>query len=583
MSPATDVQRILLVDDVPANLIMLEAILADMGVEIVTAASGREAIEATNEHDISLILMDIVMPDMDGYTAAEELRSKQKTKYIPIIFVTGSEGASDNILKCYQSGVVDVLYKPLQADIIRSKVNIFLKLDQQRRLIKRQIQDLKSAFEKLQDYAQHDQLTGLYNRDQISNILTRLMANARRYKTKLALLFLDLDHFKHVNDSLGHEVGDLLLKSVSERVQNAVRKGDFVARLGGDEFAVVLTSVDCDESAGVLAQRILDNLVVPHALKDHEILVSSSIGIAMYDENYSTANELLRAADAAMYQAKKKGRSQFAFFSEELEQQALKRMMIARELNTAIDNDELTIFYQPQLDAANNKLVGFEALMRWRKNEEWVNPALFIPIAEETGLIPKMGEWIMNAACVQLKQWQQQGLVDNDVKMAVNISIRQLQASNFLEILQRVLLNSQIRPECLELELTESTVMDDPDRTIQIFEDIHKLGVEISVDDFGTGYSSLNYLRHLPIDRLKIDRSFVKDINIDQNDETIVKAIINLSHNLGLTVVAEGVETEGQSEFLRQHDCDILQGYLISRPIPSQETQKFIEQHSQSN
>lgn len=583
MSSKNDPQRILIVDDIPANLIMLEAILASTGVEIITATSGEDAIVIAKEHDLSLILMDIVMPDMDGYTAAEILRSNSSTKYVPIIFVTGSESTSENVLKCYESGVVDVLYKPLQADIIRSKVNIFLDLDQQRRLIKKQSQDLKEAFEKLQDYAQHDQLTGLFNRDQIISILTGFMANARRYKRNLALLFLDLDHFKHVNDSLGHEVGDLLLKSVSERIVKSVREGDFVARLGGDEFAVVLSNVDSERSVAQLAQRMLDNLVMPHSLKEHEILVSSSIGIAMYEDSYEDATQMLKAADAAMYQAKKKGRSQFAFFSPELEEQALKRMEIARELNTAIDNDELTIFYQPQIDASSSQLVGFEALMRWRKNDEWINPALFIPIAEETGLIPKMGEWILRSACIQLKDWQKQGLLSDEVKMAVNISARQLQASNFLSILETIIASSKLSPKCLELELTESTVMDDPDRAIKLFEDIHKLGIEISVDDFGTGYSSLNYLRQLPIDRLKIDRSFVKDITLDQNDEAIVKAIINLSHNLGLTVVAEGVETEIQSKFLKQHDCDVLQGYLISHPIPPQETLNFIKKHSKQH
>lgn len=576
MAPASSLQRVLIVDDVPVNLVMLESLITDKGIEVIKATSGKDAIEKTKAYDFSLILLDVIMPDMSGYEVAEAIRSHKRTKYVPIIFVTGSDQSPDNVAKSYESGVVDVLYKPINPAIIKSKVRIFLELDSQRQLIKKQSQDLKEAFERLQDYAQHDQLTGLYNRDQIINILNRIMANARRHGSKMAVLFLDLDHFKHINDSLGHDVGDMLLKSVSDRVRSCIREGDFVARLGGDEFAVILNELDTDRSASLVAQKILDKLVIPHSFDEHEIIVSSSIGIALFDDSYKTSAALLKAADAAMYQAKKKGRSQFAFFSPELEEQAVKRMIIARELNEAIDTNKLSIYYQPQIDACNKNVVGFEALMRWENEDEWISPALFIPIAEETGLIPKMGEWVLRKSCEQLMTWQNAGVIGPEVKMAVNISLRQIQAGNFLEILNQVLADTQIEPRCLELELTESSVMDDPERAINIFKSIHDLGIEISVDDFGTGYSSLNYLRHLPIDCLKVDQSFVKDIGVDENDEAIVRVIIGLAHNLGLSVVAEGVETETQSQFLIDNKCNVLQGYLISRPIPPEQIVHFI-------
>ncbi len=573
-------QQILIVDDVMANLALLEAILARPGIEVLKANSGKEAIALSQHHDLSLILLDVLMPDMNGYQVAEKLRALPGTQYVPIIFVTGSERSNEILVDSYQSGAIDVLFKPIEPGILRAKVKIFLEMDEQRRLIHQQRQSLEEAFTRLQHYAQLDQLTGLYNREEITSILANLMEKARRDGSTLGLLFLDLDHFKNINDSLGHDVGDMLLKSVAQRIRDSIRKSDFVARLGGDEFAVILNELDSHEAAGLVAQKILDNLVIPHNLETHEILVSSSIGVAFFDDSYLTAADLLKAADAAMYQAKRKGRSQFAYFSPELEAQALKRMEVARALNEAINENELSVFYQPQLSAASGKLVGFEALMRWQRQGEWVSPALFIPIAEETGLIPRLGEWILRHCCHQLKTWQDEGLVACDVKVAVNISNRQIQANNFLQILESALEDSQLPPQCLELELTESTVMDDPKGTISMFNEIHKLGVEIAVDDFGTGYSSLNYLRQLPLDCLKIDQSFVKDISVDRNDEAIVKAIIGLSHTLGLKVVAEGVETETQSQFLRKHDCDTLQGFLFGRPIPAPQVAGFIASQS---
>ncbi len=575
-------QHILIVDDIPANLTMLEAIISRPGIEIVKATSGRQAIDLAEKHELSLILLDVKMPDINGFRVAETLKAQAATQFVPIIFITGTERSNEVLIESYASGAVDVLFKPIEPEIIRAKVTIFLELDEQRRLIHAQRESLEEAFEQLQHFAQLDQLTGLYNREEISNILVNLMEKARRDDHTLALLFLDLDHFKNINDSLGHDVGDMLLKSVALRIRNAVRKSDFIARLGGDEFAVILTGLENEETASLVAQKILDQLVIPHTLENHEVIVSSSIGIAIFDDNYHSSSDLLKAADAAMYQAKRKGRSQFAYFSPELEAQALKRMEIARALNSAINENELSAFYQPQFDARSGRLVGFEALMRWQRGGEWISPALFIPIAEETGLIPRLGEWVLRHCCTQVRTWQQEGIVDESVKLAVNISNRQIQANNFLEILESTLHDSQLAPSCLELELTESTVMDDPKSTINMFNKIHTLGVEIAVDDFGTGYSSLNYLRQLPLDCLKIDQSFVKDISVDRNDEAIVKAIIGLSHTLGLKVVAEGVESETQSHFLREHNCDTLQGYLFGRPIPAGEVPAFVSRQNAS-
>lgn len=573
-------QRVLIADDVPSNLVLLEAIIASTGVEVIKADSGQQAIDQLRKHDISLALLDVIMPEVDGYQVAEFIRSTPQTKFVPIIFVTGSDKTDSNLVKSYQSGVVDVLYKPLQPDIILAKVRIFLELDQQRRLIKQQSAELEIALKRLQHYAQHDQLTQLFNRDQITSILTRMLASASRSKQEVGLLFLDLDHFKNVNDSLGHDVGDLLLKHAANRLKATVRESDFVARLGGDEFAILLTNLDHPESATLIAQKILETLALPYYLNEHEILVSCSIGIALHDGLSHSAADLLKAADAAMYQAKQKGRNQFAYFSAELEQQALKKMDISRGLREAMENNELSIHYQPQISAETGEIVGLEALLRWYKDKHWISPAEFIPVAEESGLIPKLGEWVLLHSCLDLKRWQQNHNFDHSIKVAVNISNRQIQASNFLAVVQNTLDKSKLSPACLELELTESSVMDDPESTISLFHSIHQLGIDIAVDDFGTGYSSLSYLRQLPLDCIKIDQSFIQDICHDKNDEAIVKAIIALSHSLDLKVVAEGVETSHQIEFLRQQRCDILQGFLISRPIPSTDIPEFVANYS---
>ena len=569
-------QRILIADDVPSNLVLLEALISSEGVEVLKATSGQEAIDILSKVDVSLVLLDVIMPDIDGYEVAEVIRSTPRTKYVPIIFVTGSDKTDDNILKSYQSGVVDVLYKPLQPAVIIAKVKVFLELDQQRRLIKQQSEELETALKRLQHYAQHDQLTQLFNRDQITSILKRLMASSRRTKKQIGLFFLDLDHFKNVNDSLGHDIGDLLLKGAADRIKNAVRESDFVARLGGDEFSVILSNLDHPASASQVAQKILDTLALPHHINGHEILISCSIGIALHDGMSDSTTDLLKSADSAMYQAKRKGRNQFAYFSPELEQQAIKKMDISRGLHDAMENNELSIHYQPQIAAATGEMIGFEALLRWEKDGNWISPGEFIPIAEESGLIPKLGAWVLLHSCLDLKKWQDDGIIGESIKVAVNISNRQIQASNFLTVVKNAIQESQISPTCVEFELTESSVMDDPESTISTFNEIHKLGIEISVDDFGTGYSSLSYLRQLPLDCIKIDQSFTQDIGLDKNDEAIVKAIIALSHNLELKVVAEGVETEQQAAFLRKHRCDILQGYLFSRPIPQQDVAEFV-------
>ena len=576
MDKAKSRQNILVIDDSYSSLLIVESILESTGARVFLAGNAEEARKVMKRHDLAIIFLDIIMPDISGHDLAEEIHSRPRTRYVPIILMTAQHIDNEDLQQGYKYGVVDILSKPLIPEIILHKANVFLQIDNQKSIIKKQQKDLKSAFKRLQDFAQHDQLTGLLNREQITNMLARLVGRGKTRELKLAVMFLDLDHFKVINDSYGHAAGDLLLRSIALRLKQCVREGDYVARLGGDEFCIVLNNLESPSTASQIAVRILEDLSKPHSITNHEIVTSSSIGIAIYDGTQTTASELLKNADAAMYLAKHKGRSQYAYFSEELEQDARMRMELGTKLKNAIINDQLETYFQPQYSATTGKIVGLEALMRWKVDGKFISPVLFISIAEERGFINDLGFWILNDACRKLKDWQNRKMLPPSVTMSVNISSRQLQFDGFLDSLRSAISEACIKPECLELELTESAVMSDPEHCVEIFKQVHQLGCGISVDDFGTGYSSLSYLSSLPLDALKIDRSFVNDIVADGANQAIVKAIIALSHNLGLKVVAEGVETEAQLAFLKDNQCDVMQGYLLSRPVPANELESML-------
>ena len=569
-------QKILVVDDEPSSLIIMESVLEECGVEVFLAKSIDEARAALEAYDIALVYLDIVMPEMSGYQFAKEIHDRPESRYVPIIFVTAQEENNEEILKGYRAGVVDILRKPIEPEIVKSKTRVFLQLDRQRHVIEEQKKDLKEAFDQLQNYAQHDQLTGLYNREQITNMLARIVLRGKRNNASVAVMFLDLDHFKVVNDSHGHVVGDMLLRSIANRLKLCVQGEDYVARIGGDEFCVILTDLESTTAAGKVAQRILESLSESHTIHTSEIISSASVGIAIFEGEEKTANELLKNAEAAMYLAKNKGRRQFAYFSQELEEEALMRIDLGIKLKQAIQNNELETYYQAQYSAKTKLIIGFEALMRWHVDGKMISPVLFISIAEESGLIKDLGHWILRDACKQLKKWQDEKRVEPLVTVSVNISSRQLQFDDFYSSLCAILEETQLPPACLELELTESAVMSDPDRCIDLFNKVHDLGPRVSVDDFGTGYSSLSYLSSLPLDSLKIDRSFVSNITEDHSNQTIVKSIISLSHNLGLKVVAEGVETDQQKLFLEQNQCDVMQGFLFSKPIPAAQAEELL-------
>ena len=425
----------------------------------------------------------------------------------------------------------------------------------------------------LHHQAHHDALTGLPNRTLFNDRLEHGLKLAERQKSKLALLFIDLDNFKQINDSLGHQIGDRVLVSVSERLKAKIRKEDTLARLGGDEFTVIMENLHEIQHVSVLAQKIQDVLTQPMHIEGHTLYISCSIGISFYPQDAQNANDLVKYADAAMYKAKEEGRNNFQFYSAEMTTLAYERVMMIANLRQAIRNEEFTLYYQPQVNAQSSKMVGLEALIRWEHPDQgMILPNTFIPVAEESGLILEIDRWVMHTAMAQVRKWYDQGF-DPGV-LSLNLSIRQLKDKSFLETIRKCLESMSFEPEWLELEVTEGQMMKKPDEAVAILEEIKSMGVSIAIDDFGTGYSSLSYLKRLPVGKLKIDQSFIRGIPGDKENAAIVKATIALAKSLNLNIIAEGVESREQKEFLVHNGCVAMQGYYYSRPMPADQIEK---------
>lgn len=441
------------------------------------------------------------------------------------------------------------------------------------------ISERKAAEERMVYIAQHDFLTGLPNRMMLHDRLTQAIAHAEREQRKVAVMFLDLDRFKAINDTLGHLVGDKLLQLVAGRISSVARTSDTVSRLGGDEFAIMLPYIENTDDIAMIALKLLASIAGLCVVDGNEIEVTTSIGISVFPEDGTDSESLIAHADAAMYQAKGNGRNNYQFFTREMNRRTLERILIKNKLSHALERNELFLLYQPQVDLQSGRIIGAEALVRW-DNPLYgkVLPAQFIPIAEENGLIPPIGEWVLREACRQNQEWRKLGLMK--ITMAVNLSVVQFRQKNLGEIIKAILHESGLAPSGLELEITEGVVMQDAEAAILLLEDMKAMGLKLSVDDFGTGYSSLNYLKRFPIDKFKIDQSFVRDLTTDTDDAVIVSTIISMAHSLKLKVIAEGVETAEQLAFLKQQGCDEIQGYYFSQPVSAEEFTKLLSSGS---
>jgi len=690
---------LLVVDDIPENIHeLLEALKSDY--RIMVARNGAKALELVRgPTPPDLVLLDIVMPEMNGYEVCRNIKATPEGNRIPVIFITVVDATQDKV-NGFNIGAANYITKPFDIDEVRARVRTHLELARLRHFLEQQVAQRTALLEQseekyriLADYSPNweywlapdgsylyvspaclkvsgyapadffadgalmekiihpddlstwkvhgpasphaamldllifrirtkdgkerwiehvckpvfdaagkplgqrgshrdvterlvteqklnyityrDPLTGLPNRILFGELLAHAISHAEHSQSQFALLLLDLDHFKTVNESLGHNQGDLVLIEVAKRLQALLPESNAIARIGADEFNIILDHSEEMPWIDLMAQRMIDALAQPFVLDGNSIYIGASIGIALYPADGSNAETLQSNADAALHQAKAQGRGILRFFSPELMRRARVRLLLDADLRHALDNQELLLHYQPQVDLVSGQIVGFEALVRWQHPERGMIPPIeFIPLAEESGLIVRLGEWVLRKACQQVRQWADAGLAPR--QMAVNVSALQLSRGHLAESVRQVLQETGIPPEQLELEITESCVMVDREQSFRTIEELRALGIRLSIDDFGTGYSSLSYLQQLEVHKLKIDMSFVRDMTTNRDNASIVKAVIALGHSLGLEIIAEGVEDYDQAHYLRSLHCDVIQGYLVSRPLPADEMTRFM-------
>ncbi len=556
-----DVPQVLIVDDDRSTRSTLRYTLQRDGFKVEEAADGAQALTMLKRFKPDVILMDAVMPVMDGFTACARMQELPGGSAIPVLMITALEDNS-SVERAFAAGASDYIPKPIHYAVLSQRV--------------RRIIEANRAEKRIRHLAYNDLLTGLPNRTLFFDLLGQALEHAHAEKTRLAVLFMDLDRFKYVNDNLGHDVGDRLLVAVAQRVRRTVRSVDSLARLGGDEFTVVLSDIDGPAPAAAAAQNICRVLAAPFQIDGHDIFVTSSVGIAMYPHDGLDVATLVKHADSAMYRAKKTNTG-FQFYEASMENSVSEHVRLESDLRRALENAELEVYYQPQARLDDQRIIGMEALVRWNHaTRGMVPPNDFIPLAEETGLINPLGEFVLRTACAQLRAWIDEGLPP--MRVAVNLSVRQLLQKNFAGTVEAALVDTGLPPHLLELEITESTLMEHASDTLQALHRLRALGVRLSIDDFGTGYSSLSYLKRFPVDIIKIDRSFVRDVPQDADDAAIIAGIMALAHSLRLEVVAEGVETEAQLNYLREQFCDLLQGYYLSAAVPAAQFAQLVRE-----
>ncbi|BCG65137.1 MAG: diguanylate cyclase [Methyloprofundus sp.] len=575
--------KILVVDDERFFTNLLYDILKDK-YHVSVVNSGTAALEKIQQQHFDLVLLDILMPDIDGYEVCRQIKLLEHGHNVAVIFLSVKNDEQDE-LTGFKLGAVDYITKPISLPIVLARVatqvalvnaqtqlrqhsaDLELLVSKRTAELNREITKKQKAYEKLHYLANYDQLTQLPNRNLFNERLAYAYKLAKRNKTQFSLLLIDLDRFKQVNDSLGHHIGDLLLEQVGVRLSACLRGVDTIARLGGDEFTVILTEITKKQDAAIVAEKILESLGEPFNVNGQTIHIGASIGIASYPEDGEDFSCMLKNADLAMYEVKEKGKNAYAFFSAGLTIYVKQRMELDKDLRHALINEELYLQYQPIIDLSNNAICGVEALLRWH-HPKYSNVATeeIISIAEDSDLILELGEWVLTSACRQFSEWRQQGL--DNLHIAINMSTRQFcYKADSNGMVAKLIQQFQIPADALQLEITESLMLEDSEFTVDVLQKLKQLGLAFSVDDFGTGYSSLGYLRRFPIDILKIDKSFIQDLPLDSGSDALVKAIIAMAQCLNLRVIAEGVETQQQLEFLQRHGCDMVQGYYFSRPV----------------
>jgi diguanylate cyclase (GGDEF)-like protein len=562
--------QVLLVEDSAGDALLLREMFrkeSPGSFELTHVERMSDAVSELAKGGFDIVLLDLGLPDGHGIDTVR--RTQAAAPGVPVIVLTGLD---DEAL------AAQAMKEGAQDYLIKGQIENHALPRALRHAIERQRMQTDTALVSLQSkkWAQYDFLTDLPNRMLLNDRLTQAIASAGRYRHQLAVLFLDLDSFKHVNDSLGHDIGDGLLRAVGARLVAGVRKSDTVSRLGGDEFVVVLSSIERSEDAALSATKLIAAINAPYSIDQHDLHVSGSIGISIYPTDGVEAEALIQNADNAMYHAKEHGSNNYRFFKEDMNVQAVHRQFLEASLCRALERREFELHYQPKMDLKSGRITGVEALIRWHHPERGLlPPGEFIPIAESCGLIVPIGRWVLREACMQAREWQGAGLPE--IPVAVNISSVEFRDKNFVENLRATLNETGLEPRHLELELTESVLMQHVESTAVVLGEVRAMGVQLVVDDFGTGYSSLSYLSQFPINTLKIDRLFVQGITSERDDAPIISAVINMGRSLMQRVIAEGVETREQLAFLQSRGCDEAQGYYFSRPVVAEQFAKLLE------
>ena len=572
-----EVIKILLIDDDEDDYVVTRDLLSEaknLKHTLDWISSYDEAVKIICDNNYDVYLLDYRLGEHTGIDILQEASCHGCRS--PFILLTG-EGDHETDIKAMKAGAADYLVKgEISAPLMERSIRYAIERNRTK--------------ERIYHMAFYDSLTGLPNRVLFQDRLKLALASAERHRHMAAVLFLDIDNFKRINDTLGHFMGDKLLKEVAGRLSATMRRCDSVtkdvpdlfARLGGDEFTVLLNMINEVDDAAKVAHRITETISIPFKLDGYEIYITSSIGIAVYPGDGKDINSLLKNADAAMYYAKEHGKNHYQYYKESMNAAALERLTLENELRRALEREELFLHYQPQVNVRTGAITGVEALVRWQHPARGVvPPSEFIPLAEETGLIIPMSDWVLKTACMQSKAWMEEGY--DMAPISINLSSQQFQQKDFIETLSRTLSESGVSPQDIILEITESTIMQTTESSFAVLHELTEMGMRLTIDDFGTGYSSLGYLKRFPIYAIKIDRSFIREISTDPDDAAIAKAIISMAHSLKLNVVAEGVETIEQLKFLHDHESDEVQGFLFSRPVPPEEISVFLEREKQGD
>ncbi len=573
---SNDLAKILIIDDNLDNLAFIKEVLKQVNTQIFTAESGKAALELSLHNDFAVILLDVQMSNMAGYETATLIKAEEKGESTPIIFITEISTSELQTFNSSDPGIIDYLFKPLNPQVLEAKVKAFISMkDNNKRnnlLLLQKLEQSKTKLEEknsqLEFLARHDSLTMLPNRLTFEADLKKVISSSRRYIRKFAILFIDLDNFKWINDNYGHDHGDIVLQQIASIINDSIREEDYSARIGGDEFAIILTDLNRYGNGALVADKIIEKVAAnPLIVYNKQVNLTVSIGIACYPVCSKTAVTLVKQADIAMYRAKKSGKNNYCFFSEDIKVSFNKINSIREELQTALTRKELFLHYQPIVDMKENKIIGVESLLRWKNSKlGLIPPAEFIFLAEETRLIHGIGIWVIEETCKFIEKCRNLKL--KDIFFSINISPRQLEQETFTSELNGILKKYKTNPAQIDLELTETNLtsfLNSSNKNYMLF--LKQTHLRLSIDDFGTGYSSLDRLANLPINTLKIDGSFVTKINTGKKSNSIIKGIVALSKSLNMKTIAECVETKEQVDFLLANGCEIAQGFYYYKPM----------------